>query len=959
MTVERWGRISQIYSEAMACAPTARAAFLDDACAGDSALRAEVESLLQHELPSVAALDVMANEIVAVSPSAALGRRLGPYTIQALIGRGGMGQVYLAHDSELGRAVAIKVLPPMFALDPNRRARFDREARVLASLNHPHIAAIYGIAEGSGIRGLVLELVEGDTLADRLRARTSGAGSASGLPVKEALRAARQIAEALDAAHEKGIVHRDLKPANIKMTSDGTVKVLDFGLAKAASDHDEAGERSSPEGTPVRETRVGVVLGTVAYMSPEQAQGRRVDKRTDIWAFGCVLYEMLTGSSPFAGETAAHTIGMILERDPDWSAVPATTPTSVVALLHRCLEKDPRRRLRDIGEALISLENALVTPKPIMTAAAARDDRHFSMPVAVALASVVTGTMIWGLSPRPVPASTTVTRVAVPVSSDQRPAALRGLALSPDGRHLAYVSDQAGRNRLAVRAMDGAETQVLPDTEGAAYPFFSPDGKWIGFFTTVGLKKVPVNGGTVVTVLALSSAGNGNGGVWRSDDTIFFGAGRTIWRISAEGGSPDRVTALERSKGEIDHRLPFLLPDGQTLLYTLRYGPGWDEQHIVAQRLGTGDRHVLIKGAATARYAPTGHLIYTRAGTMMAVRFDASRLEVAGVPVALEENIREGVPYADYDVSSDGTLAYVQQKPEAYNRLPVVVDRKGLALPLPGVAPARYQNPRFSPDGRRVVLETTGSISDLWVYDVTRATLARLTTEGSSQFPVWSADGTRIAYRATRSGSRNLFWKILDGPAAEQRLTTGEGVQTPWSSSQDGTTLAFVETSTQTGNDIWILPLVGERTVRPFLREPFDETQPRLSPTGHWLAYVSDRSGRNEVYVQSYPDPRQWLQISTDGGRDPTWARSGRELFYRNGEKVMAVEIAEGPSFKPSQFLFAGDFVRGEPNIDFDVDPDGRRFLMIQSSNQEPPVTHINVVLNWFGELKRRLPVPQ
>jgi len=958
MSADRWARISQIYFETVACPPEARAAFLDNVCAGESALRVEVESLLRRELPSVGALELVAAQLATASPSAVLGTRLGPYTIQSLIGEGGMGQVYRAHDSELGREVAIKVLPPVFALDAGRRTRFDREARVLASLNHPHIGAIYGIAEGDGVRGLVLELVEGETLADRLRAKTTAGGDNRGLPVREALNAARQIADALDAAHEKRIIHRDLKPANIKITPDGVVKVLDFGLAKAASHQDDSPDGSPDAGTAVRDTRAGIIFGTLAYMSPEQAQGRRVDKRTDIWAFGCVLYEMLTGVPAFDGATAAHTIAAILEREPDWSRLPPATPPRVIALLHRCLDKDPKRRLRDIGEAVIGVEDAIASPVlPGVPAAGHRRDRRLLMPLAVAVAAVVAGAAIWNVKPSSIPASPAVLRLAIPVSPDHQPAALRGLALSPDGRYLAYVSEQDGL-RLAVRAMDGTDARVLPDTEGAAFPFFAPDGKWIGFFASGKLKRVPVDGGTVIIVLDLAAVGSGDGGAWRSDDTIFFGAGGEIWKISAAGGSPDRVTVIDPTTGEIGHHRPYLLPGGQTLLYTLRYGSGWDEQHIVAQRLGSAERHVLIKGAATARYASTGHLVYTRAGTMMAVHFDASRLEVSGVPVTFEEGIRAGVPYADYDVSPEGSLVYVQQKPEAFNRLPVLVDRNGIAHALPGVAPARYQNPRFSPDGRQAAFETTGAISDVWAYDFTRATLTRLTTEGSSQFPVWSADGRRITYRATRSGSRDLFWRSVDGTSAEERLTTRDGDQTAWSWSHDGTTLFFDETSTKSRRDIWMLELGAERTVRPFLREPFDESQPRLSPAGHWLAYVSDRSGRAEVYVQSYPNPVMRWQISTDGGRDPAWARDGRELFYRNGDKVMSVETAAGSVFKasPPRLLFAGNYVRGEPNIDIDVAPDGQRFLMIQSSNQEPPVTHVNLVLNWFEELKRRLP---
>jgi serine/threonine-protein kinase len=960
MTVDRWKRISQVYGDAVACAPAARAGFLHDACEGDSALRAEVESLLQYELPSVAAVDVMAKEIGAASPAAVQGARLGPYTIRALIGKGGMGEVYRAYDDELGREVAIKVLPPIFALDPTRRARFDREARVLASLNHPHIGAIHGIAEGDdGLRGLVLELIEGDTVADRLRTRTSGTRNERGLPVKEALSTARQIAEALDAAHEKGIIHRDLKPANIKMTADGAVKVLDFGLAKAASDHDDVKEGSPSEGTPVRETHAGVILGTVAYMSPEQAEGRRVDKRTDIWAFGCVLYEMLTGSPTYVGETAADTIAAILEREPDWSTVPPTTPPAVIALLHRCLVKDPKRRLRDIGEALIALEDALVGPMQPLDATTAMVRRAQTFWVATAVVTaIVTGTVVWNLKPSPLAASHAVTRLAVPVTPDQRPAALRGLALSASSRHLAYVSDEAGRLRLCVRALDEAETKTMPGTEGATTPFFSPDGQWVAFFANGRLNKVPVAGGPVVTVLDLASVGPADGGVWGPNDTIFFAGGPSIWKISAGGGSPEPVTAVNRSKGEIGHRLPFLLPDGKTLAYTIWYGPGLDERQIVAQRLDTGERHDLIRGAGTARYAPTGHLLYTRAGAMMAVRFDPSRLEVSGPPITVLENLREGTLGADYDVAPDGSLTYVEQRPEARDRVPVLVDRKGVAQSLPGLSPGYYQNPRFSPDGRRLALMVTGSLTDLWVYDFARASLTRLTTEGSSQDPVWSPDGKRIAYRATRLGSRNLFWKNVDGIAAEERLTTSAGLQTPWSWSADGTTLAFQETGDGTKAEIWMLPLSGDRKPQLFLGDSFNESRPRFSPTGSLVAYVSDRSGRPEVYLQSYPVPERRWQVSSGGGRDPVWARDGRELFYRAGRKIMSVQVVKGStvSLSAPQLLFEGDYVFGEPVIDFDVRPDGQRFLMIQPSRPSPPIAHINVVLNWFTELQQRLP---
>jgi serine/threonine protein kinase/Tol biopolymer transport system component len=964
MTSNRWKRISELYHSALGRNPGARAAFLDMACGSDADLRGEVESLLQHELPSTPALDVIAAAVAATPSSrSAIGARLGRYEVKSFIGEGGMGQVYRAHDADLGREVAIKVLHPIFALDATRRARFDREARVLASLNHAHIAAIYGIAEGDGFRGLVLELVEGDSLAERLRAAPSPSNRASPLPMRDALLIAHQLADALQVAHDTGIIHRDLKPANIKIASDGTVKVLDFGLAKVLTDHDhELSASLCPPGPRIGDTGVGAVLGTASYMSPEQAEGRQLDKRTDIWAFGCVLYEMVAGRPAFPGKTLSSTITSVLECDPDWSVLPVTPPR-IVTLLHRCLEKDPKRRLQDIGEARVCLEDVIANP---LTGPPVRDRSRtvFRLAFTVAIVAVI-GSVGWNLRPTPRIASPIIRRLGVPVSPDQRPAALRGLAISAQDRYLAYVFDQGGVFRLCVKDMSNSETKILEGTEGALLPFFSPDGQWIAFFSDGKLNKVPAGGGRVVTLLDLPSLGGAGGiggaggGVWGPRDTIYFSAGNAgIWEVSAQGGNATAVTVVERSKGEIAHRYPLLLPDGKTLLYTIWYGPGWDERQIIAQRLGSQEKRVLVIGADTPRYAPTGHLTYTRAGAVMAIRFDASVLDVSGTPVTLLNDLREGTPAADYDVSSHGSMVYVEQSPEGYKRVPVLVSRSGVVQPLPGFSPAYYQNPVFSPDGRRLALMITGSIIDLWVYDFKRATLTRLTTEGSSQYPVWTPDGKRIVYRATRSGLRDLFWKSVDGTTAEEQLTTSEQVQTPWSAARDGMTVAFTEDSNKTGTDIWVVPLAADRKSRPLLREQFNETKPRFSPSGQWLAYVSDRSGRPEIYVQSYPGGASRWQLSTDGGEDPLWARDGRELFYRNGAKVMLVKITEGAKFAAAapRLLFEGNFVAGEPTIDYDVDPAGGRFLMIQPSHPDPPVTHINIVLNWFEELKQRLP---
>ena len=737
--------------------------------------------------------------------------------------------------------------------------------------------------------------------------------------------------------------------------------MLDFGLAKVVAEQESVGLETS--GAIGAESRAGMILGTAAYMSPEQTQGRPVDKRTDIWAFGCVLYEMLTGRPAFASETVFETTGTSAGGQPDWARLPLIPPR-IAELLRRCLEADPKRRLRDISEALIAMDTAVAGFAPSIPSGSGEHAwRGFAWTAAI-IAAVASGLAVWVLKPVETSVRRAVARVAIPVAPDAQPASFTGLALSRNGRMLAYVADLAGVRRLCVRAIDSYDTTLLSGTDGATSPFFSPDGEWVGFVASNALKKVPVKGGTVETVLDLLGvagiSGTGAGATWSSDDTIFFAAGNGIWKVPAAGGMPERVTVVDRDIGEVSHQKPLLLPDGKTLLYTAWFGPGWDEREIVAQRLGSKERQVLAKGAGNARVAPTGHLLYTRAGSLMAVRFDTARLQVSGTPVSLLDDLREGTPAADFDIAADGSLAYVGQSPGARNRLPVLVDRQGRAEPMRALPPDYYQSPRFSPDGRLVAFMVLGGTNDIVVYDVNRGSLARLTTEGSSQNPVWRPDGQRIVYRGTRRGSRNLFWKALDGTAAEERLTTSEHTQTPWSFSPDGTTLAFGEAQAGTGSDIWLLDLRDRRT-RPLIRETYNETAPRFSPTGRWLAFVATRSGQPDVFVQSYPDGVKRWQVSANGGSDPVWARNGRELFYRIGRKIMSVELGAGPVFTAStpRPVFEGDYIAGAPLVDFDVHPDGRRFLMIRSAQPDPPVTHVNVVLNWFDELERVLPGPR
>jgi Tol biopolymer transport system component/tRNA A-37 threonylcarbamoyl transferase component Bud32 len=956
---EHW-RVKQLFQSALERASDERAAYLHEACAGDEALRQEVESLLSREKGLDGFLEAPALQAVAKmfsenASQALIGRQMSSYQVLSQLGAGAMGEVYKAYDTRLGRDVAIKVLPPAFVHDPERLSRFQREAKMLAALNHPNIATIHGLEESDGVHYLVMELVSGLTLAEELK---NGP-----LRTEEGLKIAAQIAGALEAAHERGVIHRDLKPANVKVTPEGRVKVLDFGLAKAFAADSGLSLSNAPMVTAMG-TEEGRILGTQAYMSPEQVRGKPLDKRTDIWALGCVLYELLTARRAFAGETLSDTAAAILEREPDWQALPTSTPVKIRDLLRRCLQKDKALRMQAAGDIRIEIHEALAAPpaesKADVLNQPAAGWRRVAVLGLAGMALLAVGVIAtWNLKPSP---ARPVSRLVINLPPGQRLAGLDAgpvVALSPDGTHLAYVANQGGTQRLYLRAMDGLEPKPMPGTEGAIDPFFSPDGQWLGFFASGKLKKVSVNGGTALTIADVASLA---GASWSSEGMVAFAptGDSFLQLVSDAGGTPQPLTRFE--KGEFAHRWPEFLPGDKALLFAA--STNLNNAQIAVQRVGTGERRNLVQGATQPRYAPSGHLIYAQAGNLMAAPFDPRRLAVTGTAVPVVEGVLQFPASGDaqYSLSATGSLVYVPGSVQGAQRKLVWVSHNGAEQPL--AAPVRaYLNPRLSPDSRKVAVGIVSQQQDsqVWLYDLSRETLTRLTFEGrNNNNPVWTPDGKRVAFNSGREGPSNIFWQLADGSGGLERLTTGAYVQSPHSWSPDGRFLAFIEVNPSTGVDIWVLPL-SDRKVQPFLRTQFTEGAPRFSPDGRWLAYVSDESGRFEVYVQLYPGPGGKWQISTEGGDEPVWNPSGRELFYRSGERMMAVDIATQPSFtagKP-RLLFKGQYVpTATTPANYDVSPDGQRFLMLKSEEQSSfsAPTQIVVVQNWFEELKRRVP---
>jgi serine/threonine-protein kinase len=889
----------------------------------------------------------------------AVGTKLGNYEVTSHIGSGGMGEVYQAHDTKLGRDVAIKVLPEQFARDPERLARFQREAKLLAALNHPNIAAIYGLEESAGTNYLIMELVPGETLRNRIL--REGA-----LPIEDALKIARQIAEALEAAHEKSIIHRDLKPANVKVTPEGRVKVLDFGLAKAFSSESSVEEIANSPTLSMAATVHGVILGTAAYMSPEQARGKSVTKATDIWAFGAVLYEMLSGKQAFQGEDVTDILAAVVRAEPDWTKLLADTPPSIKTLLRRCLRKDRNQRLQDAAGIRIEIEDALSAPMPTELTSVAISQPRWTWQIlavlvlgAIAIAAV-TGLTVWNLKPTAAPPSRPVSRTIIDLSPGQHLSGLDtgpAVALSPDGTQLAYVAAQNGTEQLYLRPMDSLEAKPILGTDGAVQPFFSTDGQWLGFFAGGKLKKVSVSGGVPLT---LGDAAQPRGASWNSLGMIAFAPTivSALQQLPDAGGTPQALTHIE--KGDTGYLWPEFLPGGRALLFAAR---AVDGAGIASLSIKTGERREVVRGASSPRYASSGHLVYAQAGTLMAVPFDPQRLTVTGAAIPMLEGIlqSETTGAAQYSLSSTGSLVYISGAIQATQRRLVWVSRNGEEQTL--AAPTRvYMNARVSPDGGRVAVAFQEQENQTWLYDLSRDTLTRLTFEGVlNSYPVWTPDGKRIAFMSNKEGPLNLFWQMADGSGGLERLTTSQYVQGPNSWSPDGQLLAFNEFSPVTGADIWVLRL-SDHKAQPFLQTKANETSAQFSPDGRWMAYVSDESGRNEVYVQPYPGPGGKRQISTDGGGEPVWNPNGRELFYRNGDKMMAVDILTQSAFTAgkARLLFERQYVPASfaaPYRNYDVSPDGQRFLMVKANEQtDAAPTQINVVQNWFEELKRRVP---
>jgi Tol biopolymer transport system component len=884
--------------------------------------------------------------------SGLIGRRLGVYQVETLLGSGGMGEVYRARDTRLGRDVAIKILPAVFTAEPHRLARFEREAQVLASLNHPHIGAIYGFEEGEAgpegsTRALVLELVEGDTLEAAIAKGTIAVG--------QALAIAAQIADALDAAHEKGIVHRDLKPANVKISPDGVVKVLDFGLAKTSADVPSELTQTT---TITRATRVGVILGTAAYMSPEQARGLTVDKRTDIWAFGCVLYEMLTGRRAFVGETMSDTIAAILEREPDWTMLPHDTPSAVARLLRRALEKQPKLRLRDIGDARFELAELTASPGPAPGAAGGAHRRAVVPWLAGLVVAVLAGGLgYYGASRQPLPgASAAATHFAVelPLAAPQldRGRGNHMIALSPDGRHLAlFARSIGGLAQLWVRSLDGLESRLLTGTEGGFDPFFSPDSRWIGYFQDQRIKKVLVTGGEPLTVCDLPSAA-AVGASWAADDTILFtpSPASGLWQVPAAGGVPSPVL----TDAGVEYRWPQVLPGAGAVLFASAdpAAPGSTARQIQVQSLDTKARRVLTEG--TGGFFANGHVIFLRENSILAARLDLESLQL-GPALPLIDRVSPLAAGLPITLSHTGSLAYVPPLGQPDGTL-AWVDRSGTEQPL--AAPVRpYRQPRLSPDRRllAVTIEPViGSENGLWVYDLSRGVLTQATTGGRvTAFPVWRPDG-----RLTYQGGQGMYSKAIEGSGPEESISAS-GLPMSWA--PDGRTLSFVRIDQSTLTDIWLLPfdhLGAAQAPRPIVQSRSREGGAAFSPDGRWLAYISNETGRNEIHVRAIAAGGGQHQISIDGGNEVVWPPRSRELFYRNGETIMAVEVTTMPRFaagKPRP-LFKGSFMPSTALwANYDVTADGQRFLMIKPATpaQARPQA-IHMLLNWQEELSRR-----
>jgi Tol biopolymer transport system component len=935
MTPERWRHVTEIFHAALAHEASARAGYLDQACAGDAALRAEVDAMVAAHAEA-GSLGSSLTIAFSETPRLASGTTIGAYYVEELIGVGGMGEVYRARDAKLGRDVAIKILPLIFTVDRERLARFEREARVLAALNHPHIGAIYGFEERDSLRALVLELVDGPTLADYL--------AKGPIPVQEALGIARQIADALDAAHEKGIVHRDLKPTNIKITSAGVVKVLDFGLAKALAP-DEASARSKAPAITMSGTRQGSILGTAAYMSPEQARGQAVGKRTDIWAFGCVLYELLTGRMAFAGETLADTIAAILGRGPDWQKLPETTPATVRRLLQRCLEKDPARRLHDIGDARLELDDARSDGPDNDARPAPVPRRHVRLALFVLVGIAVSLAALLALRPRGTPTPAAEVRLDVIAPGILDPFSL---ALSPDGRQLVFASTDQRGSRLWLRRLNQTATEELPGTDRATAPFWSPDSRAIGFFADGKLQRLDLGGGPPrILANASHTPAVVESGSWSRADVILFTSEKRLFRIAASGGEAVPVAVPLQSPGpqpQFPPQFPQFLADGRRFLLQ-------SQGVISVASLDGAEPKRLVAAQSSIGYVPPGRVFFVRQGALVESRFDDARNELVGDPIVVADRVfvnAAGGPVAAFSVSAAGMVAY-QAGRQRYRW--AWLDRMGKTIGVGGDlsdALPLEQDPALSPDGRRLaVARSAQGNRDLWLIELTRGVATRLTFGLNQADPVWSPDGSRIVFRS----DLDLHQVPSSGTGSEELLLESAHLKFPQDWSRDSRYLLYADVDPKTRRDLWFLPLQDDRKPRVFVNTEFDEWNAQFSPDGRWVAYQSDQSGRYEVYVRPFRGPGVQQQISTSGGSMPRWRSSGDELYFiAPGGGLMAVTVRGSGTTLDVGDPTALFQTRIGPIIvrtAYAVAPDGRFLFSIPDEGGVP--SPITVILNWAG----------
>ena len=879
------------------------------------------------------------------------GIKLRHYEVVEAIGSGGMGEVYRARDTKLGRDVAIKVLPEELSHDRDCLDRFQHEAKLLAALNHTNVATLYGFEESDGRQFLVMELVEGETLAERI--------ARGPIPVEEAIPLFLQIAEGLEAAHEKGVVHRDLKPANIMITPDGQIKILDFGLAKALATEKDVSAARSQSPTLTKGTALGVIMGTAAYMSPEQARGHSVDRRTDVWAFGCCLYEALTGKRAFKGENVTDVLAAVVRAEPDWNALSSTTPRRVHEVLELCLEKERKQRTQHIGDVRIALARS--SGEREIGEHGLRPRWRSSTVAALALASAIAAA---GLVHVLAPASTSsVTRFTLQIPPEQmldwnNPLSpLQLPVISPDGRNLVYLA--AGR--LYLRSLSSFESKVIPDSYGAQFSFFSPDSRWVGFFANGGLYRAPLEGGAPVRIA--DAPGLAKGGSWGLSGSIVTSnvSSRALSVVSVEDGTSRQLTNVRGDEGELDHRFPHVLPDGRTVLFTVATA---DRPMIAVASMETGEHRRLFEGS-TPTYVATGHLLYANRGSLFAVPFDEAHGEPRGIPNPVLEGIASvwwgNAEVVHYSVSDSGSLVYIPGDVTSefgQGRL-VWVSRDGKSTPFTSQDDLGYIYPRLAPDGSRVAVSLgTDTGRSVWLYDVARGTSMRFTFDGMQYISCWTPDGLRLIYHSLVGPDEGIFGKAIGATDADEPLLIADDWVWPGAWSPDGNVLAFTQVSALTNGDIWILPDDTDSEPQPFLNSKFDERAPVFSPDGRFMAYVSNESGRREVYLRSYPSGAGQTLVSTDGGTEPLWARSGRELFYRSGDEMRVVDVVLAPELVLSRprTLFEGRFAStavGAPN--YDVSLDDERFLMVERMEEWP--TQVNVVLNWSDELEKLVPV--